>query len=133
MTKTAILLRTFGWAAVGFLVTSGAVVAFGVEFEAGNYSEGVTALALALIAAILSGVIAALQAMRFSTDTAGGKALNQFVQMVIAGLATLAIADLTGAAAIAFVGAVGKLLVASAIGAVQAYLVNAQPAVAPTA
>jgi hypothetical protein len=53
--------------------------------------------------------------------------------MVIAGLATLAIADLTGAAAIAFVGAVGKLLVASAIGAVQAYLVNAQPAVAPTA
>ena len=123
MSKLRLLLRTFGWAAVGFLVTSGAVVALGASFESGNYNEGLTQGALALIAAAIAGVIAALGALRFS-DSPAGRALNQFVQMVAAGLAVLGVADLTGAAGVAFLGATLKLVVASGIGALQAYLVN---------
>lgn len=123
-TRLQLALRTFGWAAVGFLVTSGAVIALGTNFDAGNYEVGLTALALALIAAAVAGVIAALQSLKFPVDTAAGKALAQFVQMVVAGLGTLVLADLTKAAAVSFIGATVKLLVASAIGALQAYLVN---------
>jgi hypothetical protein len=122
MTKSQLLLRTFGWAAVGFLVTNGMVVALGASFEAGNYDWKPTALSV--IAAILAGIIAVLQSLKFSATTPMGKALNQFVQMFVAGLLTLAVADLTTAAAVAFAGAVGKLAIAALIGAVQAYLVN---------
>jgi hypothetical protein len=123
-TRLQLALRTFGWAAVGFLVTSGAVVALGTNFDAGNYEVGMTALALSLVAAVVAGVIAALQSLKFPATTAIGKAAAQFVQMVVAGLGVLVLADLTDAAVVAFVGAIAKLVVASLIGALQAYLVN---------
>ncbi len=130
MTRPQLLLRTFGWAAVGFLVTNGTVLALGEAFEVGDYRTGVVQLTLAVIAAVLAGVVAVLQSLKFSTDTAQGKAASQFVQMLLAGAVTLGLADLTEAAAVAFGAAALKLVIASAIGALQAFLVN-QPAPPP--
>ena len=124
MSRRELLLRTFGWAAVGFLLTNGAVLAFGEAVEAGEYGTGLTQLTLSGIAALLAGVFAVLQSLKFSTDTAGGKALNQFLQMVLAGGVTLGIAELTGAAALVFAVQAVKLVIAAAIGALQAFLVN---------
>jgi len=42
MTRSTLLLRTFGWAAVGFLVTNGALLALGDAFEVGDYRTGVS-------------------------------------------------------------------------------------------
>lgn len=123
-TRFQLALRTFGWAAVGFLVTSGAVIALGANFDAGNYEVGLTALALALIMAVVAGVVAVLTSLKFPVTTAAGKALAQFIQMEVAGLGVLVLADLSKAAVIVFFGAFVKLTIASAIGALQAYLVN---------
>lgn len=124
MTRGQLALRTFGWAAVGFLLTNGVVVAFSEAIDVGNYGTGVKALVLSAIAAVIAGVLAVLQSLKFSVDTAAGKALSQFIQMVLAGAATLVVADLTTAAAVAFGQAALKLIVAAFLGAVQAYLVN---------
>lgn len=124
MSKATLYLRTFGWAAVGFLVTSGALSALNTSIDAGKYSEGLSALTLSVIAALLAGVLALLQSLKFSQTTAAGKAASQFVQMFIAGWVTLGVADLTSDAAVAFGGGLSKLAIASALGALQAYLVN---------
>ena len=124
MTRWTLYLRTFAWAAVGFFATDGVFTAIMDALEIGDWSTGVKRLTLASIAALATGVIAVIQSLRYSTDTSLGKAINQFLQMLLAGLATLAVADLTGAAVVAFGTAFWKLIVAALIGAAQAYFVN---------
>ena len=124
MTRQQLALRTFGWAAVGFLLTNGVVLALGDAIDDGQYATGVKTLTLSGIAAVIAGIIAVLQSLRFPADTAFGKAASQFVQMLLAGTATLVVADLTEAAAIAFGTALLRLVVAAVLGGVQAYLVN---------
>lgn len=136
MTRGQLFLRTFGWAAVGFLLTNGVVVAITDAIDVGDYATGVRALVLSAIAAAIAAVIAALQSMKWPVDTAWGKAVSQFCQMIVGGAATLVVSDLTTAAAVAFGAAAFKLVVASLLGAVQAYLVNlprppVQPPVVP--
>ncbi len=124
MTRGQLALRTFGWAAVGFLLTNGVVLAFSDAVNEGTYKTGVVALVLSAIAAAIAGGIAVLQSLKFPVDTAWGKAASQFVQMILAGAATLVVADLTAAAAVAFGTALVRLVVSAFLGAVQAYLVN---------
>lgn len=124
MTKGQLLVRTFAWAAAGFLLTSGALTAFANTVGTSDYGTGVKALVIAGVSAALAGVIAVLQSWKWRADTALGRAESQFGQMMVAGLGTLGLADLTGAAAVAFGQATVKLVVASLIGSVTAYYVN---------
>lgn len=120
MTRGKLLFRTFAWAAVGFLVTGGALAAFGETLD----FDGLVA---PTIAAILTGFIAVLQSLRYATDTPLGRAISQFLQMVIAGLITLAAAT-WGFDTIDDLGsAIGKLAIASFIGGLQAYYMNVPP------
>jgi hypothetical protein len=130
MNRASLLLRTFGWAAVGFLVTNGALLALSDAIDAGDYSTGVTALALSGIAAVLAGVLAALNVLRFG-ESPLERAANQGVQMLIAGFGVLGITELTSEAVGNFGTALVKLVIASAIGALQAYLVNRASEPAP--
>lgn len=120
MTRTKLLFRTFAWAAVGFLVTGGALAAFSENLDFGS-------LALALIAAVVSGVIAVLQSLKFTADTPMGRALSQLVQMLVAGLGTLLVADWGWEEVGDLPQAIGKLVIASVVGALQAYYMNVPP------
>ena len=120
MTRTKVYFRTFAWAAVGFLVTGGALAVFSETLDFGS-------LALALIAALITGVIAVLQSLRYATDTPQGRAFSQFIQMVIAGLSTLLVADWGWDEVADLPVAIGKLILASIVGALQAYYMNQPP------
>lgn len=124
MTRGKLLLRTFAWAAVGFLVTGGALTAFSESLDFGS-------LGLALIAAAVAGVIAALQSLRFSTDTALGRGLNQFAQMLVAGLLTLGVAEYGWEEVGDLPAAAVKLVIASLVGGLQAYFMNQPPPAEP--
>lgn len=135
MNRASLFLRTLGWGAVGFLLANGVVLTLlDAVQDGGDLVVSFKQLAIASIAALAAGLIAALGLLRFG-ETPGGRALAQFTQMLAAGLATLAVADLTTAAAVTWVVASGRMLLSAAIGALQAYLVNrqAQPGAAPNA
>lgn len=123
MSKALLFLRTWAWAALGFLLANGVVLALLDAADTGAYATGVKQLVLAGIAAAVTGVIAAVGLLRFG-ESPLMKALNQVVQMAVAYLATLAVADLTDAVVVAWLAGLGRFVVSALISGLQTYMVN---------
>ena len=113
-------VRTFAAAVTGVL--SAAVVADWTT----DFNASATILALGVIAAVLAGVVATLQAYGGLTVTSTvGKALVTAAQFAATGLATVGLADLTEAAAVDFGKAVLKVAIAAVFAGLTTLAVNA--------
>jgi hypothetical protein len=109
-TPLARAVRTFLQAETGVLVT-----AVGADWVANTRASAVV-LALGTIAALLAGIVAFLVAQgSHAATTPIGKAIASAAQFAGAGLATVGIADLTGAAAIEFEHTVLKVIIAAVL------------------
>ena len=93
MSPFAKFLRTFAAGMVGVL---GAVV---IATQASDYHAGLVTLTIGVVASALAGLVSALQALAGKAPaTPIGKGLATAAQFAAAGLATVAVADLTDVA-----------------------------------
>lgn len=123
------LVRSFLFALAPALTAAAAVNWFG-----GEAKLGAVRLTLAVVAAAVTGVIAYFTALTpVNPTSAGPKALAHFLQMAVAGLGTVGLADATGAAAIQFANQIGGIFLAAAIGALSVFAVNYAEDSPPTA
>lgn len=114
------LVRSFLFALAPALVAAASVNWFG-----GDAKLGAVKLTLAVIAAAVTGVIAFLMALTPANPTTSwAKAAAHFLQMAVAGLSTVGIADLSGAAAVVFAQQIGSIALSAALGALSVFAVN---------
>lgn len=103
-------VRTFLQAETGVLVT-----AVGADWV-GNTHASAVILALGTITALIAAVVAFLLGVGGKTSsTPVGKAIASAAQFLGSGLATVGLADLTGAAAIEFEKTVIKIVIAAVL------------------
>jgi hypothetical protein len=112
--------RTFAWSMTGVL---GAVAA---AYAVADYRTASTALLIGVVLAAVSGAAAVLLALAgLQPATAVGKALKQFLDMVAAGIVVVPLAAATVDAFMGYGKAIGAVLVAAFIAALQTYFTNA--------
>lgn len=113
-------VRTFLGALAPTLLAASAINWFG-----GEAALGATKLTLAVVASLVAAVIAALVALTpANPTTALQKGIAHALQMLVAGLGTVVLADLSGAAAVDFGRQVMGIVIAAAFGGFTAFSVN---------
>lgn len=126
-TPIAKAVRSFMLALAPTLVAASAINWFG-----GEAKLGAVKLTLAVVAAAVVGVIAYLVALTpRNPTTALQKGITHALQMLVAGLGTVALAEATGAAAIEFVHQIAGIVVAALLGGLASFSQNLSEDLAP--
>lgn len=112
-------VRTFEQSETAVLVT-----AVGADWLGSTRASAVV-LALGTIAALLAGVVAYLLAVGGRTSTTPlSKAITSFCQFLGTGLATVGVADWTGAAAVEFEHTIVKVVIAALLTGLVTFMQN---------
>lgn len=113
-------LRTFA-----ALMVAPLALAAGTNWFGGDAKLGASRLTLAVIAAALGGLLAALTALTPQNPTTPlSKAVATFLQGTVAGMATVAVADITSSAGVEFLHVAGAVVISAALAAIGSFAVN---------
>lgn len=132
MDKVWRFFRTVAWGAVGVVAVTSLVIPVLNAIGATEGPDWISAKAAVVVGGLTvlgAGLVAVLQALVLKDPiTVAQRVLNQFVQMILAGAAAPVIADTLLNTAVNYGKAWIALAIASAIAALQSFVVNRQEA-----